>query len=114
MQTFVTPEPIAVTLAVHVGDVQIEASDRADTEVEVVPAGKSAKSERMARETTVELVDGRLRVQTPKHLGTLFGNPGKVSIRIALPRGSSLDGDTSLGELQVTGELGQCRYKTGY
>jgi DUF4097 and DUF4098 domain-containing protein YvlB len=114
MQTFITPEPIAVTLALHVGDVHIEASDRADTEVEVVPATNSAKSERMARETTVELVGGRLRVQTPKHLATVFGNSGKVTIRIALPRGSSLEGDTALGELHVTGDLGECRYKTGY
>ena len=35
MRTFDTPEPIAVTLDVGVGDIQVVASDRTDTVVDV-------------------------------------------------------------------------------
>jgi DUF4097 and DUF4098 domain-containing protein YvlB len=114
MPTFETPQPISVTISLILGDVRITASDRADTVVDVQPGNTSAKSERMAEQTRVEFVDGRLVVRTPKHLGSWLGRPGQITVDIDLPAGSRLDGDTSMGDLHVDGELGECRYKTGY
>jgi DUF4097 and DUF4098 domain-containing protein YvlB len=114
MPTFDTPQPITVTLSLLMADVRINASDRADTVVEVRPANPSTKSARVAEETRVEYADGRLLVKTPKHLNSLFGRPGGIDVDIHLPAGSSLDGDVGLGELHGDGRLGECRYKTGY
>jgi hypothetical protein len=114
MPAFETPTPVAVSLTLNVADIYVDASERGDTTVEIQAAANSGRSQRAAEETTVELVDGRLRVKTPKHLGSMFGHPGKITINIRLPRGSSLDADTSIGDLHVTGELGECRFKTGY
>jgi hypothetical protein len=50
----------------------------------------------------------------PEHLGLWFGRPGQTTVDIDLPTGSRLDGDASMGELHVDGELGECRYKTGF
>jgi DUF4097 and DUF4098 domain-containing protein YvlB len=114
MPTFETPQPISVTVSLVLADVRIVASERADTVVDVRPGNASAKSEKMAEQTRVEFVDGRLLVRTPKPLGSLFGRPGRITVDIDVPAGSRLDGDTSMGELHVDGELGECRYKTGY
>ena len=48
MPTFETPQPIAVTVDVFLGHVEIIASDRTDTVVEVRPSDP-AKKERRAR-----------------------------------------------------------------
>jgi Toastrack DUF4097 len=114
MPTFETSGPVTVAISLVLADVRIIASDRADTVVDVQPGNNSTKSERMVEQTRVDFVDGRLSVRTPKYLGMGFGRPGQLTVDIALPTGSRLDGNSSMGELYVDGELGECRYKTGY
>ncbi|GAB4059871.1 DUF4097 family beta strand repeat-containing protein [Catellatospora paridis] len=114
MPTFDTPEPITVSLSVIAADIRIVATERTDTVVEVRPANNSAKSVRIAEQTRVEYADGRLLVKTPKHLNTLLGRPGSLDVEIHLPAGSSLDGDTGMGDLHADGPLGDCRFSTGY
>ncbi|GAA2383465.1 hypothetical protein Cme02nite_70440 [Catellatospora methionotrophica] len=114
MPTFDTPEPIAVSLSVVAADVRIVAADRTDTVVEVRAANNSTRSARLVEQTRVEYADGRLLVKTPKHLGTLFGRTGSIDVEIHLPAGSTLDGDTGLGDLHADGRLGDCRFSSGY
>jgi hypothetical protein len=113
MPSFDTPRPIAATINLVMGDVRITASDRTDTIVEVRPAADSAKSIKVAEQTTVEYADGRLLVKTPKLLGSLFGRPGSVEVEIQLPAGSSIDFDTGLGDLRIDGQVGACRFHSG-
>jgi hypothetical protein len=114
MPTFQTSGPVSVTLSLVLADVRITASDRTDAVVDVRPANNSAKSQRMVEQTSVDFVDGRLSIRTPKHLGLGFGRPGQLAVDIELPAGSRLEGDASMGELYTDGPLGECRYKTGY
>lgn len=114
MPTFDTPRPIAVTLNLLAGDVRISATERTDTVVEVRPANSDAKSVKAAEQTRVEYADGRLQVRTPKHLNQVFGRTGAIEVDIALPAGSSVEGQAGLGELTVDGPLGPCQYYTGY
>ena len=62
MPVFDTPEPITADIDI-VGRVQVTASDRADTVVEVIPADPAAvASAQAAGQTTVEFYGGRLLV----------------------------------------------------
>lgn len=115
MPTFDTPGPITVTASLILADVHITASERADAVVDVRPGNNAARSARMAEQTRVEFADGRLRVHTPKQLRSWLGsNPGRLAVEIQVPAGSRLDGDSQMGDLIVDGDLGDCRYKTGY
>ena len=66
MPKFETPPPIAVTVDVFVGNVEIIASDRADAVVEVRPSDPDKKADvRGARETEVDFAAGNLTVKGP-------------------------------------------------
>ena len=67
MPNFDTPQPISVTLDVGMGDIQVVASDRTDTVVEVRPSDPATKSDVAAAEQTrVEYANGALLVKAPK------------------------------------------------
>ena len=115
MPTFATPEPITVSIELVLGGARVTASDRSDTVVAVRPStvGKAVDVE-AAEQTTVELVDGRLVVAAPKNWRryTPFGKDGSVDIVVEVPTGSSLEGDSALGDFHAEGELGRCRLRT--
>jgi DUF4097 and DUF4098 domain-containing protein YvlB len=116
MPTFDTPTPIMVTLDLGVGDVWIAASARTDTSVEVRPTDPAKKSDvAAAQQTRVELSDGRLLVKAPKgwRRYSPIGGRESVDIRIELPSGSQLRGESSVGALHCAGTLGECKYATG-
>lgn len=113
MPTFATPEPIAVNIELVVGDVQIIATDRRDTVVQVRPTDPAHESDvRSAEQTRVEYLAGRLLIKTPKQRGlSIFGRTGSVDVSIELPAGSSLDADASVAAFWSSGRLGECRVK---
>lgn len=113
MTTFETPGPVALTVSLACGNVRIVASDRTDTVVEVRPSDESRQSVKQAEQTTVEHIDGRVIVKTPKGITVMWGRTGSVEVDIQVPSGSRLDGDTGLGGLVVDGRLDTCRFKTG-
>ena len=116
MPTFDTPEPISVTVELGVGDLQIAASDRADTVVEVEPSDPTKSSDvDAAAKTTVEYANGVLRIKAPKgwRRYTFLGGAESIDARIQLPTGSHLSGKAGLADLRCSGALGECRYKTG-
>lgn len=115
MPTFATPEPIAVTVELVVGDVRIVASDRQDTVVQVRPTDISHDSDmRAAEQTRVEYSAGRLLIKAPKQRGLgFFGRTASIDVTIELPAGSTLDGDASVAAFRSSGRLGECRIKSG-
>ena len=116
MPTFDTPEPISVNVELGVGDLQIVASDRADTVVEVEPSDPDQAVRRgCRRKTTVEYANGVLRIKAPKGWKrySFRGGAESIDVRVELPTGSHLRGDAGLATLRCSGALGECRYKTG-
>ena len=114
MPTFETPQPIAVTVDIFLGQVEIIASDRTDTVVEVRPSDAAKKDDvRTAKETKVEFAAGHLIVKAPRgwKVYTLGANPS-VDVTIEVPTGSQVHGTASMCRFLVTGELGQCELKT--
>ncbi len=116
MPTFDTPEPITVTLEVGMGDIQVVASDRPDTVVDVRPSDPAKKSDVAAAEQTrVEYASGRLLVQGPKgwRHWSFRASGESIDVQIELPTGSHLSGEAGVAVLRGTGRIGGCRFKTG-
>ncbi|MEV6910848.1 DUF4097 family beta strand repeat-containing protein [Amycolatopsis sp. NPDC051071] len=115
MPSFATPEPILVDVDPVVGHVRIVATDRTDTVVEVAPVDKTDESDvKAAEQTVVEFSGGTLSVRAPKMRLIDFSRKTRsIDVTIELPTGSRLQGRTGLGDLHVTGRLGECRYKSG-
>ncbi len=117
MPRFETPQPIAVTVEVFLGHVEVIASDRTDTVVEVRPSDAAKKEDvRAAQETEVDLAAGHLTVKGPTGwkmytLPRAWRTPS-VDVTIELPAGSRLHGTAHMCRFLVTGELGQCELKT--
>ena len=117
MPTFETPQPIAITIDVFLGHVEIIASDRTDTVVEVRPSDAAKKDDvRAARETKVDFAAGNLTVKGPTGWKmylppAALSNPS-IDVTIEAPTGSRLHGTSHLCRFLVTGELGSCELKT--
>lgn len=115
MPSFETPQPIAVTVDLVLGDLRVTAGDRADTVATVAPTNPSnAADVAAANDTRVEYADGRLTIAAPKHWKRFspFDNGGSVQVALDVPTGSNLEASSSLGDIRIEGELGQCRVKT--
>jgi hypothetical protein len=116
MPTFDTPDPISVTLDLRVGDVQIVASDRDDTVVEVQASDPAKKGDvTAARETHVEYANGALLIRAQKgwKQWTPWGGHESIDVRIDLPVGSTVRGAVGVASLRCTGRIGECRFRTG-
>jgi hypothetical protein len=116
MPTFQTPKPITVDVEIGVGDIRIDASERTDTVVEVLPTdpGKSADVT-AAEQTRVELAGDRLVIRAPRgwRQRTPWGGRESIDVRIALPTGSQIQGEAAAAALCSRGELGAFRFKAG-
>jgi hypothetical protein len=116
MATFETPEPIAVTVDVGIGDVRILASDRTDTIVEVRPSDPAKKSDVTAAEQTrVGYANGRLQIRAPKgwRQHAWWGGRESIDVEIELPAGSQLQAELGVAAMRCSGRLGECRVRTG-
>ncbi|MEU9575806.1 DUF4097 family beta strand repeat-containing protein [Streptomyces chilikensis] len=112
MPSFDTPAPISVTATVEAGSLQVTASDRPDTVVEVRPRDPGRDLDvRAADQTEVRYANGALTVRTPRS-GRLFGRTGVVDVTVELPTGSHLDATGSWTQVLGEGRLGEVRAKT--
>ncbi|MCX4957478.1 DUF4097 family beta strand repeat-containing protein [Streptomyces virginiae] len=112
MPSYETEGPITATIHVEVGVARISATDRTDTVVEIHPRTAGNKDDiRAAEETYVEFDDGTLTIRTPRARG-LFSARGAVTVEVALPQGSRLQGTLELGDISCKGTLGQCEVRT--
>ncbi len=117
MPTFETPHPIAITVEMFIGRVEITASDRTDTVVEVRPSDASKKDDvRAAQETEVGFAAGSLTVKAPRGW-KMYAPPNawrsaSIDVTLDVPTGSRLQGTSHMCRFLVTGELGRCELKT--
>jgi hypothetical protein len=115
MPVFETPQPIAITLELFLGHVEIIASDRSDTVVDVRPSDGAKKDDvRAAQETEVDFAAGNLHVKAPTwwtKMNILFGANPSIDVTIEVPTGSRLHGTAHMCRFLVTGELGECELK---
>jgi Putative adhesin len=116
MPIYDTPEPISVTVELGVADLQIVASDRDDTVVDVQPSDAAKAADvAAAAQTRVEYGNGALRIKAPKGWKryTFRGGGESIDVRIELPTGSQLHGSAGLAALRGTGTLGDCHFRAG-
>jgi DUF4097 and DUF4098 domain-containing protein YvlB len=114
--TFDTPEPISAVLEIGVGDISIEAGDRADTVVEVTPGDAAKPADvRAAEQTRVEFTGGQLLVKTPRNWRQYSFRSGheSVDVRIELPAGSQVRVEAGVAGVRSQGRVGECRVSTG-
>lgn len=108
MPAFDTPEPITADIAMTVGALQITATDRAETTVEVRPADPAKDVDvRVAEQTEVVYANGHLSVRTAQGTGLdrVLGR-GAVDLVIALPEGSRVQARGSHAAIRCQGRLG--------
>ncbi|MEV6851075.1 DUF4097 family beta strand repeat-containing protein [Actinoplanes sp. NPDC051411] len=116
MPTFDTPGPITARLqfSMVIANVRITAEPRIDTVLEVTPVDPGRKADvRVAEQTKIEFAGGVLTARAPR-LGSLLTRTGAVDVRLRLPEGSSLIGETAMGEIVTEGSLGEVRLRTAY
>jgi DUF4097 and DUF4098 domain-containing protein YvlB len=115
MPTFDTPEPITAEIDVVVGDVRIDAGDRATASVDVQPSDASNQEDVKAAELTrVEHSGGHLVVKAPKlRSWRPRSTGGSIDVTIELPAGSALHASGQLTDFRCDGPAGVCRIKTG-
>lgn len=107
MPSYETPEPISVLLDVYAGYVQIVATDRTDTTVDVRPSDPSDSSDvEAAQKTRVDYSDGTLMVRGPKRTFDFSKKTRSVDVVIELPSGSKVDADVTAGSVRTSGVLG--------
>jgi DUF4097 and DUF4098 domain-containing protein YvlB len=115
MPTFDTPEPIATTVELGLGDVRITAGERTDTVVSVEPNDASDDEDRKAAERTrVDFASGQLTVKAPK-LGSWLPRRtgGSINVTIELPAGSNVRVTAGMVDVRCDGTLGECVIKAG-
>ncbi|MDT0214633.1 DUF4097 family beta strand repeat-containing protein [Rothia sp. ARF10] len=112
--TFDTPEPIRARVRVHAGGIRVVASDTDTTVVTVTPTRPDRPGDvEAARRTTVTLLDGELDVVAPRDRGIgVVWRPSSVEVLVELPTFSHLDAETSAGDIESTGRLGECTMRT--
>ncbi|MFC5832799.1 DUF4097 family beta strand repeat-containing protein [Nonomuraea insulae] len=114
MQKFDIPAPISAVLNIPAGRVEFIASDRADTEVEVLPANASkSRDVKAAEQTTVAYADGVLRIETPEK-NQYLGPSGSIEVTVKLPAGSRIEAKAASAELRTVGRLGDVAFEGAY
>ncbi len=114
MPAYESLAPIDADIDVSAGHVEVVASDRADTTVEVTPTSPGRSGDvSLAREATVAFENNRLRVRVPPRL-RLLGPSGSVDVRIELPTGSRAEIESAYGSVRLRGEFGATRIIAKY
>jgi hypothetical protein len=115
MPAYESRTPIDADIDVSAGHIEVVASDRADTTVEVTPTNPGRSGDvSLARAATVAFEDNRLRVHVPGRLKVLGPGRDSVDVRVELPTGSRAGIEASYGSVRVRGELGATRIVARY
>ena len=114
MPAYESLAPVDADIDVSAGHVEVVASDRADTTVEVAPTNPGRSGDvSLAREATVAFENNRLRVRVPPRV-RLLGPSGSVDVRIELPTGSRAEIESAYGSVRLRGEFGTTRIVAKY
>ncbi|UZX22540.1 DUF4097 family beta strand repeat-containing protein [Streptomyces tanashiensis] len=116
MQKFATAAAIVTTLNVPAGRIQLIATDRTDTTVEIRPADASkSRDNKTAEQTEVTYTDGVLNIEVPKPKNTLRGNDlGSIEVTVQLPAGSRIEAQAAATGIRTTGRLGDVTFQGAY
>jgi DUF4097 and DUF4098 domain-containing protein YvlB len=115
MSTFATPAPISAVLTIPAGRVELVATDRTDTVVDVQPTDAAkGRDVKAARQTSVDYADGVLRIRTEAAKNQYFGPTGSVQVTVQLPAGSRVEASTAAAELSTNGRLGEVVFDGAY
>ncbi|MBO3737373.1 DUF4097 family beta strand repeat-containing protein [Actinoplanes flavus] len=114
MPKFGTPGPITLDLDLGGADVQITATDRTDTLIEVRPRNASDESDtKAAEQVRIDHTDGTLRITGPKYRPLEFSRRSKaVDVTVELPSGSAVAAEVQVGNYRSAGRLAGSRFKT--
>ncbi|MEU7481831.1 DUF4097 family beta strand repeat-containing protein [Lentzea sp. NPDC042327] len=108
MPSYDTPEPISVLLDIYAGHVEVRASDRTTTSVEIRPSDPRDTSDvEAAQKTRVDFADGTLTVRGQKRTFDFSKKTRSVDVVIELPTGSKADLDVTAGGIRTSGVLGE-------
>jgi hypothetical protein len=119
MTSFETPQPIALSIELSQGMVNVIAGDRRDTVVTVNPSDRGRPADvEAAQKTVVDLANGTLSIKQSKPGGIAapvigWKRRGAVEVVVELPEGSSLRADTGFADFRCDGRLGDVEVKTG-
>jgi len=114
MERFETGTPIALVLEIGGGEVSVEATERSDATVEVLPRDPGRRVDvAAARETTVGFANDTLTVESKWRALTGWTAKGAVVVRVAVPTDSSLRAHLGAVTLRGTGRLGACQLRSG-
>jgi DUF4097 and DUF4098 domain-containing protein YvlB len=102
---FETPEPISLYVEIGRGKVEVSASDRDTTTLDI--RGQHAD------EVEVTFENNRLTVIAPKDTGGWFGRDRELFVDVELPTGSDVAAKTGSADIQVDGEVHEADLKTG-
>ncbi|KDN83958.1 DUF4097 family beta strand repeat-containing protein [Kitasatospora cheerisanensis] len=112
MQKFDTTTAITAVVEIPAGRLNLIASDRTDTLVEVRPANPEKNRDAQAAESTeVTLTDGVLRIATAAK-NRLLGPSGALEVTVQLPAGSRVEANTADVELRGVGRLGEVSFES--
>ncbi|GAA3455040.1 DUF4097 family beta strand repeat-containing protein [Dactylosporangium matsuzakiense] len=114
MPSYDVSGPIELDVTAGVAFVDVVASDRGDTVVEIGPStpGRGG-DESLARDSTVTFDDGRVRVRVPRRLN-LFSKGDSVDVRCEVPTGSRVEIENTYGSVRTRGVLGDARIVAKY
>lgn len=115
MRSFESPRPVVVTLELSVASVQVAATDRSETTVEVAPTDPGRRDDLLAAERTrVEFAEGHLAVRTPRtwRRYSWLSDGGSIDVRIGCPTGSALTVAGPVVRVWCTGRYGPVQAAT--
>ncbi|ARX87034.1 hypothetical protein SMD44_06515 [Streptomyces alboflavus] len=120
MPTYETPEPIAVSVRLALGSVQVRASDRKDTVVDLRPGDTDSPDDvKAVQQTRIDFTDGRLKLKGPRPRNA--NRNGVVEAVIEVPGGSHLEfwgvsvdlrGEGGFGEIMCRAVAGDIQLDT--
>lgn len=110
MQTFATPVPVIAILGIPAGRIQITATDRDDSTVEIRPANPAkGRDVKLAAQTTARYSGGILEITAPA-ANRILGSYGAVEVTVELPAGSRVQAKAASGQFTTTGPLGDVTF----
>lgn len=110
MQSFATPAPVTVVVAVPAGRIHVVAAAQDTTTVQIEPAdpGKS-RDVKLAGQVTAVYSDGVVRVTSPAGHRVL-GSSGAVEVRVQVPAGSRAEVTAASAQFTTEGPLGEVTF----
>jgi len=113
MPTYETPTPIDLAINLQVGQIDVIASERANSVVTVKPTNPDKASDvRGAAETTVAFDGTTITVKSPKPRFSITGPSESVDITVEVPVGSRFTAECAVGGITTRGPLGATRIKS--